>query len=107
MFVLVTDDTLRKIMSSNDQGIIAVTGRAHCQRQVAFFFCFLPNFKGHIDLIMMHKNNMTSLFHIKNLTLTVGSLNFDPGRHILNDRSSKVVKKNSNLFSYNFDVVMS
>ncbi len=23
-------------MSANDQGIIAVTGRAHCQRQVAF-----------------------------------------------------------------------
>ncbi len=35
--MLVTDYTLRKIMSSNDQGIIAVTGRAHCQRQVAFF----------------------------------------------------------------------
>ncbi len=37
MFVLLTDYTLRKIMSANDQGIVAVTGRAHCQRQVAFF----------------------------------------------------------------------
>ncbi len=37
MFVLVTDYTLRN-MSANDQGIVAVTGRAHCQRQVAFFF---------------------------------------------------------------------
>ena len=37
MFVLVTDYTLRKIMSANDQGIFAVTGRAHCQRQVASF----------------------------------------------------------------------
>ncbi len=37
MFVPVTDYTLRKIMSANDQGIIAVTGRAHCQRQVALF----------------------------------------------------------------------
>ncbi len=24
-------------MSANERGIIAVTGRAHCQRQVAFF----------------------------------------------------------------------
>ncbi len=37
MFVLVTDYTLRNIVSANDQGIVAVTGRAHCQRQVAFF----------------------------------------------------------------------
>ena len=37
MFVLVTDHTLRKDTSANDQGIVAVTGRAHCQRQVAFF----------------------------------------------------------------------
>ena len=37
MFVLVTDYTLRKIMSANDQGIFTGTGRAHCQRQVAFF----------------------------------------------------------------------
>ncbi len=37
MFVIVTDCTLRKIMSANDQDIVAVTGRAHCQRQVAFF----------------------------------------------------------------------
>ncbi len=36
MFVLVTDYTLRNIMSASDQGIVAVTGRAHCQRQVAF-----------------------------------------------------------------------
>ncbi len=35
MFVLVTEYTLRKIIA-NDQGIVAVTGRAHCQRQVAF-----------------------------------------------------------------------
>ncbi len=28
----------KKIISANEQGIIAVTGRAHCQRQVAFFF---------------------------------------------------------------------
>ncbi len=28
-------------MSANDQGIIAVSGRAHCQRQVALFWpCF-------------------------------------------------------------------
>ncbi len=25
-------------MSANKYGIIAVTGRAHCQRQVAFFY---------------------------------------------------------------------
>ena len=25
-------------MSANDQGIVAVTGRANCQRQVAFFY---------------------------------------------------------------------
>ncbi len=37
MFVLVTDYTLRKVMSTNDQDILAGTGRAHCQRQVAFF----------------------------------------------------------------------
>ncbi len=37
MFVLDTDYTLRKTVSANDQGIVAVTGRAHCQRQVAFF----------------------------------------------------------------------
>ncbi len=37
MCVLVTDYTLRKVMSANDQSIVAVTGRAHCQRQVAFF----------------------------------------------------------------------
>ncbi len=36
MFVLVADYTLRKIMSAIDQDIVAVTGRAHCQRQVAF-----------------------------------------------------------------------
>ncbi len=36
MIVLITDYTLRKIMSANDQGIVAMTGRAHCQRQVAF-----------------------------------------------------------------------
>ena len=28
-------------MSANDQGIVAVTGRAHCQRQVAFFSVFM------------------------------------------------------------------
>ena len=37
MFVLITDCTLRKIMPANDQGIVAATGRAHCQCQVAFF----------------------------------------------------------------------
>ncbi len=42
MFVLVTDYTLRNIMSANDQGIVAVTGRAHCQRQVAFFYSIGP-----------------------------------------------------------------
>ncbi len=36
MSLLVTDYTLRKIMSANDQGIVAVASRAHCQRQVAF-----------------------------------------------------------------------
>ena len=30
MFVLVTDYTVRKIMSANDQGTVAVTGRAYC-----------------------------------------------------------------------------
>ncbi len=29
---------LEKFMSANESGIIGVTGRAHCQRQVAFFF---------------------------------------------------------------------
>ncbi len=34
----VTDYTLRKkLMSANAQGVFAETGRAHCQRQVAFF----------------------------------------------------------------------
>ncbi len=28
-------------MSANDHGIVAVTGRAHCQHQVAFFYCLL------------------------------------------------------------------
>ncbi len=42
MFVPVTNYTLRKIMSANDRGIVAVTGRAHCQRQVAFFLFFPP-----------------------------------------------------------------
>ena len=32
-------------MSANEKGIIAVTGRAHCQRQVAFFQC-LPSLHG-------------------------------------------------------------
>ncbi len=32
-----TDYTLRKFMSANGYGIISVTGRAHCQHQVAFF----------------------------------------------------------------------
>ena len=42
MFVLFTDYTLRKIMSADDQCIVAMTGRAHCQRQAAFFlFVFL------------------------------------------------------------------
>ena len=45
MIELVTDYTLRKIMalllmSANDKGIVAVTGRAHCQRQVAFFLIY-------------------------------------------------------------------
>ncbi len=30
-------------MSANDKGIVAVTGRAHCQRQVAFL-CFSSKF---------------------------------------------------------------
>ncbi len=38
LFVLVTDYTIRKMISANDQGSVAVTGRAHCQHQVAFFF---------------------------------------------------------------------
>ena len=37
MIVLVTDYTLRNIISTNDEGIVAMTGRAHCQCQVAFF----------------------------------------------------------------------
>ncbi len=37
LLILIYDYTLGNIMSANDQGIIAVTGRAHCQRQVAFF----------------------------------------------------------------------
>ena len=44
MFVLVTDCTLRKIMSANDQGTVAVTGRAHCQRQVAFLIFGMGSF---------------------------------------------------------------
>ncbi len=39
LFWLVTYYTIRKkIMLANGRGIIAVTGRAHCQRQVAFFY---------------------------------------------------------------------
>ncbi len=34
--MFVTDYTLKKIMSANDQGIVAVTGRAHCELQVTF-----------------------------------------------------------------------
>ncbi len=33
---IMSDYTLRKSMSANGYGVIAVTGRAHCQRQVAF-----------------------------------------------------------------------
>ena len=36
LFILVTDYTLKKFMSAYEKGIIAMTGRAHCQRQVAF-----------------------------------------------------------------------
>ena len=50
MFVLVTDYTLKKIMSANHQGIVAVTGRAHCQRQVAFS----PKFhEGQLDVTVL------------------------------------------------------
>ena len=36
-FVLVTATLQEKPKSVNGHGIIAVTGGAHCQRQVAFF----------------------------------------------------------------------
>ena len=36
MNVLITDYTVRKVVSANDQGIVAVTVRAHCQCQVAY-----------------------------------------------------------------------
>ena len=56
MFVLVTYYTLRKIMSAHDQGIIAVTGRAHCQRQVAFFN-FISWSRGSIWEVKISKNS--------------------------------------------------
>ncbi len=34
----IPDYTLRKVMSANDKGIVAVTGRAHCQRQELCIF---------------------------------------------------------------------
>ncbi len=34
---LLSSTLLEKIVSANEKGIFAVTGRAHCQRQVAFF----------------------------------------------------------------------
>ncbi len=37
----VSDYTLGKIVSANRRGIFALTGRAHCQRQVAFFYFFV------------------------------------------------------------------
>ncbi len=36
-WAFLSDYTLRKIMSANDQSIFSVTGRAHCQGQDAFF----------------------------------------------------------------------
>ncbi len=43
MFVLVTDYTLRNIMSANDQGIVAVTGRAEwAAKNFPAKFCFPP-----------------------------------------------------------------
>ncbi len=41
---------LRKVMS-NGHGIIAVTGRAHCQCQVAFFLSSLPDVDSGIAII--------------------------------------------------------
>ena len=47
MLVLVAGYTLGKIMiwSANDQGIVAVTGRAHCQRQVLHWWMQLKSIK--------------------------------------------------------------
>ncbi len=72
MFVLVTDYTLRKVMSVNDQGIIAVTGRPHCQCQVTFF-CFMQRFSIHFTFFhlcmctcrcQLFLKQFISLFHI-------------------------------------------
>ncbi len=42
-------------MSANEKGIIAMTGRAHCQREVAFFMTLFNNLHGNcfltVDLI--------------------------------------------------------
>ncbi len=55
--VLVTDYTLRKkIMSANAHGIIALTGRAHCQRQVAFLkmgLTFISFYHDSIEIILV------------------------------------------------------
>ncbi len=55
MFVLVTDYTPRKVVSANDQGILARTGRAHCQRQVAFILFYFYFFR---HLLFFHFNEV-------------------------------------------------
>ena len=44
-------------MSANEKGIIAVTGRAHCQRQVAFF-----SFVAEIGTIFLFADSCQKLF---------------------------------------------
>ena len=87
MFVLVTDYTLRKIMSANDQGIV-VRGRAHCQLQVAFFHCSVarqvPGFV--LTRLPPYKNLVTHGLHLKILCLFLCCLNdmytgSDPRKH--------------------------
>ncbi len=56
-------------MSANDQGILAGTGRAHCQRQVAFLFLF--SVRGRVALQTSEKEKKTWL---KELTLWIDLL---------------------------------
>ncbi len=52
-------------MSANDKGIVAVTGRAHCQRQVAFFtYCYQEHWQNEIH----YKVHLSTLFPKRNAT---------------------------------------
>ncbi len=57
-------------MSAHDQGIVAVTGRAHCQRQVAFFNS-KTNGENPVKLgcIVLKKSAWKSVYRISDFTV--------------------------------------